>query len=359
MNSEMEIENHSIEYGENLRRLMASEAYWPPIPIPQFHYTTLEAMEGILRSGQIELSVWDTEERDDVCMLVWTSAAPIWEPACSATRVLSEWPASATGQLVDGKEFPVARVQIDPNCLYEWSRLCCVTDMHWGDIAWISQVDLRNGSDPHNWAASPFPIPSKAWISIEVWSGDYWIPIAQSENPACRELARQLPDHIAHADHPDRAFDADIIDGLRAKGGSWWFNFLKAAEYHAIVTDLRGGSLTHEQLLDVLWHAGHFSQCYELTAAIAYLPTIDLQEVAARCGRDAIFELEWNVPYALSVAAYWGVPLETLYGGMKTLTEEAIRAMNIQESADASDRAIGFGNSDVYLPDESGNQPST
>ena len=71
---------------------------------PQYHYTSREALADILICRQIQVCTFDNEN------VVWTSAAPVWEPAATASLAFSDkWGAGA--ELFDqGRPVPVARV---------------------------------------------------------------------------------------------------------------------------------------------------------------------------------------------------------------------------------------------------------
>ncbi len=141
---------------------------------PQWHYTSMAALESILEDGCIRKSQW----RMDgvlVCDLAWTSSAPIWEPTANATSLVNAHWAVAVDDLRTGDTPPIARIQVDPRILFYWDSYFVragIPDCYRWHLA---ECGYACGADPNAWAVSPTAISSTAWRRVENWSGREWV----------------------------------------------------------------------------------------------------------------------------------------------------------------------------------------
>ena len=162
-----------------------------PLRQPQWHYTSLAKLGSILREGRIRASAW----RRDGRLLVraaWTSAAAIWEPTATATNIITDQWEVAVDELIAGEMPPIARIGVATDGLLDWTEYLLrigVADAH---IWHLAECGYECGANPENWAVSPGPIPSSAWLRVEVWAGA-WVPIEICTDPELRQLAALAP----------------------------------------------------------------------------------------------------------------------------------------------------------------------
>lgn len=192
-----------------LYKILSQTEYLPqPIPHPprgpQYHYTSLEALEGILKDGEVKTCPHVVEEERLpeydyelftylACDVAWTSSAPVWDSAAKATDKICSRRGYAIGDFVAGVINPVARIEVDPDILFEWSRYLFMTGTSSEHIFGVAQCGYTIESDPDDWAVCPQPIPISRFRSIEIWNGDDWIPLSRSEDPAMAPFQARDP----------------------------------------------------------------------------------------------------------------------------------------------------------------------
>ena len=158
---------------------------------PQWHYTSLNRLASILKEGRIRASPWRRDGRL-IVRAAWTSSAAIWEPTATATSAITVRREFAVEDLLCGDMPPVARIGVATDGLLDWTEYLLrigVADAH---IWHLAECGYECGANPENWAVNPGPIPSSAWLRVEVWASA-WVPIEICTDPELRQLAALAP----------------------------------------------------------------------------------------------------------------------------------------------------------------------
>ena len=158
---------------------------------PQWHYTSMVALEQILREGRIRTSAWRRHGRLLV-RAAWTSAAAIWEPSATATSVITDHWEFAVEDLLGDDVPPIARIGVDTEGLLNWTEYLSSAGVGDAHIWHLAECGYECGANPENWAVSPGAIPSSAWVRVEVWVGA-WVPVEICIDPEFRQLAALVP----------------------------------------------------------------------------------------------------------------------------------------------------------------------
>ena len=87
----------------------------------------------------------------------------------------------------------MARIEVDPEALFNWSPYLYMTRMPTERISYLAYLAGEIGSDPDDWAVAPVPITCSGWRAVEIWDGDDWVPITRCETPEVQELLARLP----------------------------------------------------------------------------------------------------------------------------------------------------------------------
>lgn len=314
--------------GGPLYKILSRPEYLPqPIPRPmrrpQYHYTSLEALDGILKDGEIKTCRhYVDEERlpeNDfalishlACDVTWTSSAPVWEPAAKATNMICATRRFAIDDFVTGHVNSVARIEVDSETLYEWSSYLFMTGVDCDHVRGIVESGYRIESDPDDWAICPHPIQLSAMLSIEIWNGYDWMPIDQSEDPAMARYVELSP----------CIYPTDIRDGLSAggiwvkdvrdKGGVEWLDFLRAKYIFQLESHMQARELTKSEIAKIVCHDESIHPVYRVLMAIQTLPECCASRVIAEVADDAIECLEGNPLFARAVEKYCGLDQQVL-----------------------------------------------
>lgn len=162
-----------------------------PLRQPQWHYTSIARLGSILREGRIRASPWRRDGRL-IVRAAWTSAATIWEPTATATNVITDRWEFAIADLLGGEMPPIARIGVATEGLLDWAAYLSSAGVANAHVWHLAQCGYECGADPENWAVNPGPIPSSAWLRVEVWAGA-WVPIEICTDPELRQLAALAP----------------------------------------------------------------------------------------------------------------------------------------------------------------------
>jgi hypothetical protein len=142
-----------------------------------YHYTTSARLAEILPDGAIlpRTRSWRVDPYG-VANAVWFSAAPVWEPACSATVEIGPAVPLPAG-VVPGRPFEAARIAVRESDTRPWDTglLRCLT--HWWVLWRLFNTGVDLGSHPDEWRVSLTPVPMSAWLTVEVWDGGNWVPL--------------------------------------------------------------------------------------------------------------------------------------------------------------------------------------
>lgn len=141
---------------------------------PQYHYTSIDALADILVCRQIQICTFDNEN------VAWTSAAPVWEPAATASMAFADkWGAGAE-LFEQGRPLPVARIRVDNAVLFEWSSFMWATGTPIEELLFMQERADLIGSDPALWAVCPRAVPWFNWRAIEAWHGGRWVDLCDA-----------------------------------------------------------------------------------------------------------------------------------------------------------------------------------
>jgi hypothetical protein len=156
-----------------------------------WHYTNGTGIFGALMDGNVSprSSSLSLLFRDRLRPIVWFSRRPTWEPA--ATRSLRKYGRDdkfmeSLGKIQDGG-VTLARAERDAlafaglyrigvnivgSALHKWPEFGKYAGMTERVAGWHERAGLEVGSDPADWAASLYPVPTVLWNRLEWWSGD-------------------------------------------------------------------------------------------------------------------------------------------------------------------------------------------
>ena len=296
-------------------RLIKGVTDWPPIKTPQYHYTSLDCLPKILRSGEIQPGCW-TYMDDPICICTWTSSAIVWEPACSATSMFSDYASAALRLLVMGGDYPLARIEVDPSVLYEWSAFMEAVGVHWGCSFNAAQSGIDLGCDPGDWAVCPTAIPASAWRSVDLWQGGIWEPIhfVDRVDP---NLIALLPPHIQQSPIGYTSEGNAWLLEVREKGSDDWISFLDSVKRHHLEEDFRNRALTKEELVEEVCMNESEDNVYRLMLSMGVLSNRKLRRLIKLEGEDVLDRLTLNPPFALAVAEYFSMTASGMVEGIK------------------------------------------
>ena len=176
---------------------------------PQWHYTSMVALDKILREGRIRTSAWRRDGRL-IIRAAWTSSAAIWEPTATATNAITDQWECAVDDLVGGETPPIARIGVATDVLLDWTEYLSSAGVADAHVWHLAECGYECGADPANWAVSPRSLPSSEWLRVEVWAGG-WVPIEITVDPDLRQLAELVPDSCRR-DSPAAKIDTTGFD---------------------------------------------------------------------------------------------------------------------------------------------------
>jgi len=304
--------------------------YGPPRKRPQYHFTDYPCLENIMQQRHIRTSQWGEEYEDDyycICDVGWTSAALVWEPAASATYAVTDRREGAVRFMVEGDEAPVARIEVDPNILHEWSSYLARIGVNPNSILYLAQRGYECGCDPENWAISPTPIEAASWLRVQVWDGNDWICIQHSADPELKRLAAMVPSHCRVDGVDELSPSGRWIAEARGKGCGEWIEFTDSRFRVNLEALAKGHQLTNDELVELIKDDDNLNSTYRLLTAIQRAPENVLYQIANELG-DRVLDYyhKYNPQFARAVAAYCGVTPDVLIDGIKKITERAARS---------------------------------
>ena len=300
-----------------------------PIRCPQYHYTSLEALDGILKEGAIKTCPHIVEEErlpeydyelftHLACVVAWTSSAPVWEPAAKATEKICRQRGYAIEYFVAGTMNPVARIEVDPDILFEWSHYLFMTGTSSEHLLGLAQCGYTIESDPDDWAVCPRPIPISRFRSIEIWNGDDWTPLSRSEDPVMATYQALDPCPCQSNAGGGLSAGGIWVKDVRDKGGVEWLDFLRAKYTFQLEAHMQGRDLTKGEIAKIVCHDESLHPVYRVLMAIQTLPDCCASRVVAEVADDAIKSLERNPLFARAVEKYCGLDQQTLIQVIRT-----------------------------------------
>ena len=305
----------------------------PPAP-PYFHYTSTEGLEGILRDGCIKTCPWSEEDKlieNDftttytfICDVAWTSSAPVWEPAATATMAFAPGREYAIDDFVHGEHLPVARIEIEPDVLFDWASYLFATGVDCYDLQRLYDCADVIGSNPADWAVCPRPIPRSSWRAIDIWNGDAWIPIERTNDPELQRLAAMMPVSCMRNDRIALSSATAWLTDIRSKGGVEWLDFLRYNNILAVEAREHEFVLTLEEIEEVLTENDYVHPLFRVLLAIQYLSDERASRVVSKAGTDAIETLERNPMFARAVEKYCGTDQNSLVHAIRRLMPPTI-----------------------------------
>lgn len=146
-----------------------------------WHYTTLGALQGILKEGKIRC---DEIYIEGEIPCVWLSVNQNWEEtvrkSIKGTDKDIETPPLSRDDLFSKGFYPI-RIQINPRKtkLSRWKTHCQKIP---NSIARVLEAGAKDwGADPKEWWVSYSPIPVTGFIlPIEIWNGKEWIELGEN-----------------------------------------------------------------------------------------------------------------------------------------------------------------------------------
>ena len=312
-----------------LTRLEGGMLIPKPLSPPYFHYTSLAGLAGILKDGSIKTCPWDEEDRlfeNDfeptytfICDVAWVSAAPVWEPAATATKEFAIGWGYGIDDFVNGEPLPVARIEISPDILFEWSNYLHATGTTCDDLFRLLARADEIGSTPADWAVCPRPIPRSDWLAVDIWNGEDWVPIESSKDPELQRLAAMAPIHCLHNGRGACPAAKAWLDDIRSKGGDEWIDFLRYKNILLIEARKHDYALTLEEIEETLIDHDYVHPLFRILLAIQFLPEAGASRVAAAAGSDAIEILEGNLLFSRAVEEYCGADQRALVQAIRRL----------------------------------------
>ena len=314
-----------VEYGMPYRPQTLSPPVPRPARLPQYHYTTLEALDGILAHGAIKTCQHYEEaeegELDDyfqpimslACEVAWTSAAEVWEPAAAATEEVGGVREYALDEFVVGCAPAIARIKVNPDILYDWTQYLHMSGTEYGHIWKLVECGLRIGSDPADWAVCPRPITLRNFQAIQIWDGNDWIPIERSDDPRLIPFRDRVDFFDPTADTSGGLSPGGArVRDIRAKGGCEWLEFLRSEKAFRLETWRQGGKLPRGEAAKIVCQGEELHPVYRILMAIQTLPECCAARVVSEAAEEAIKLLEGNAAFAAVVGEYCGVDTQTL-----------------------------------------------
>jgi hypothetical protein len=147
-----------------------------------YHYTTVEKLRSIIKSGGIRPSNARIEPSEKP--VVWFSSRPTWEPTATKCPLTGK-----LGQLVTASaQGGLARISVPPDAApYIFSQLPRVAGTTTATCIGLLVSGLDLGADPDQWRFTPEPVPVSLFHEVELFDfvHDMWRAVDMAEL-ACR-----------------------------------------------------------------------------------------------------------------------------------------------------------------------------
>jgi hypothetical protein len=141
-----------------------------------WHYATGARLEKILKSGELQVSQWEIQNKVKPPAL-WLSLNPIWE--YTATSMIKD----DSGRIRDLSKdelhamFGLIRFSIPFNreLFCSWAKYKYKSNTPLGLYHQMERDGIKQGANPKEWFASFKNIPLSKCISCEKWDGTKWV----------------------------------------------------------------------------------------------------------------------------------------------------------------------------------------
>lgn len=292
----------------------------------QYHYTSVDALEDLISEGHIRTCPWVDEDRlpendyyptrEVICDVAWTSAHPVFEIAATSADCMDNDRTFAICDMLGDDPPQVARIEVDPVVLYDWTSYLETTGMSWDRLSYLSYLANEIGSDPDDWALCPHPIPKANWLAIEIWDGNDWTSIGSHEDPEVLVKLGCFPVKGGATKREDLSAGGIWVRQMRQMGGSDWYGFLVADRIFR--SQVKGCPRNNKrEKIEELLADDSLPPAFRVLMAIQHLPRKCAADVIEEAGALAVKTLEDNPRFASSVQQYCGLHRHTLIAAMK------------------------------------------
>ena len=293
---------------------------------PQYHYTSVDALEGLISDGHIRTCPWVDEDRlpendyyptrELICDVAWTSAHPVFEIAATSADCMVNDRTFAICDMLGNDPPQVARIEVDPGVLFEWTSYLESTGVSWDRLSYLLYLAHKIGSDPEDWAVCPHPIPMAKWLAIEIWDGNDWAPIGSHEDPEVLVNLGSFSVKGRVTKREELSVGGIWVRKMRRMGGSDWYGFLVADRIFRLKVHGCPKVYKRETIENLLVDES-LPPVFRVLMAMQHLPRRCAAEVIEEAGALAVKTLEDNPGFASSVQQYCGLDRHTLIAAMK------------------------------------------
>lgn len=173
-----------------------------------FHYTTGDALVGIIGSGVIELSEATPMQR--AADVVWFTTSQEPDP----TMRLPDGAARREHLDLMHKTVGMGRIAVKDRGLLKLREFVTLTGLPYEfTLNGYASSGLELGADPNAWRVSPVPVPAEKWLSVEILEDGHWVPIGDTNHSDLEPLSMLLPAHVkGHAGPYGRSENMTFAD---------------------------------------------------------------------------------------------------------------------------------------------------
>lgn len=138
-----------------------------------FHYTTRQALEGIIVDGAVRPTPIDPARGERP--VVWFSTMPLWEPSAAKGIECPFTRRARRATLAEMEAVGLARVVADAADLTPWPALAVAAGIASAKVAALERSARSVGALPERWAGFLAPFPLRSARRLEVFHRGAWL----------------------------------------------------------------------------------------------------------------------------------------------------------------------------------------
>jgi hypothetical protein len=167
-------------HSENAPESSAPSAMKQPMQL-RWHYTTVPFLRLILLDQAIKQATIGVEPGEKPA--VWFSSNQTWEETANKGMVT---PYGETVRLnkeqTHKRAGGLARVGVEPDSApNDWNAFKRLGGIRPEEARRLYVAGLMRGARPGEWFCSFEPVPADKWVAIEVWDGEAWVPVDETD----------------------------------------------------------------------------------------------------------------------------------------------------------------------------------